>query len=787
MFHLKIIIRTLFRNRLYSWINIGGLAISLTAVILIMLWVSDELSFDRFHRNADRIYRVTSHVPQYDMYFSAMPAAFASAAAAEIPGIERISRIRQYSYSNYWEYDNNKFYALKGAAVDKSFLEMFDFNLIKGNIKGVFDNDLSMIISETQAGILFGDEDPIGKIVKSGSLGGPESDLLFQITGVMQDMPQNTMFLYDYFIPFAAQQRTVTWRIIEEDWGNSDYQTFFQLGENVDAALVAGNIGKMITRLRGEQATAEYALQPLSKIHLFQVGGQPEGMKTVRLFGVIAIFILTIACINYVNLITARATKRSKEVSLRKILGGGRISIMWHLMFETLLLYVAALTISTLFIDFLFPSFNAVAGKKMVFSLSDPSVLWVYGITTAAVILFAGLYPAIQLSSFKPLEAFRGGAMGKGNHGYLRKTLVVLQFVFSFGLIVSTVVIGSQLHYMRTMDLGYNMENVFTMESKDLNKRFDVVKNELMKNTDILSVAGSEGVRMKNYGSRTGTNWEGKDPSPDYNPRIHTNRITHDFLQLMNIQLASGEYFAENDQNYVIINEEAVKVMGLDEPLGKRFWMNKSDEENFIIKGVVKDYHFETLNEPVKPLVLLLTDQPYSLYVKTAAGGAKSAIASLETLWKQYNANFAFNYYFMDDEFDRVYKADLRTGMLLNIFAFIAIFVSCLGLFGLITYTAETKTKEIGIRKVLGASVSNIVTMLSKEFLILVGIAMLIAIPLAYYLLDKMLQDYAYRISISWWMFALAGIFTILLTLITVGWQAVKAATANPVKSIKSE
>jgi len=363
--------------------------------------------------------------------------------------------------------------------------------------------------------------------------------------------------------------------------------------------------------------------------------------------------------------------------------------------------------------------------------------------------------------------------------------LVVLQFVFSFGLIVSTMVIGLQLHYMRTKDLGYNKENVFTLRAGALANHYDAVKNEWMKNPDILGVSGSTSNRMRPNNSRRGTDWDGKES--DSNPVIFTDLICSDFLQLMNIQPSSGEYLSENDDEYILVNEEAVRIMGMDEPIGKRFWMNKGDEQYYTIKGVVKDYHFEALNEPVKPLVLLLGDQPYSLYVKTAAGGAKSAIASVEKLWKEYNPDYEFSYSFLDDDFDQTYKADLRTGKLLSLFACIAIFVSCLGLFGLVTFTAETKTKEIGIRKVLGASIGSIVNMLSKEFLILVVIAMLIAFPLAYYWLNRMLQDYAYHINIGWWMFALAGLITIGLTLITVGWQAVKAAMANPVEAIKAE
>ena len=522
-------------------------------------------------------------------------------------------------------------------------------------------------------------------------------------------------------------------------------------------------------------------LQPLSKLHTFTPDGQPAGIKTVRLFCIIAALILLIACINYVNLVTARASNRNKEVSVKKILGGKRRQLIAQLTVEAVLLFFAALVLSTVFVGFLFPLFNKIAGKEMAFSLFCFPTLLVYGVTTAAVILLAGLYPAIHLSSFKPLDAFRGGLTGQGKHRFLRKTLVVVQFVFSFGLIVAMIVIGSQLNYMRKKDLGYDKENVFAFMVRNMYTRYETVKNELAKNPYIIGVSGSGG------GFRGGNNlnWDGKVLND--NPYITSQEIHHDYLRLMNVQLASGEYFSENDDKYVLINEEAVRIMGMDNPIGKRIWSDENSRIDYTIKGVVKNYNFENLKEPVKPLMLTLTKYPLYIYVKTAEGGAQNALASVEKLWQEYNPNHEFMYSFLEDEFDMMYKADLRVGKLLYIFAFIAIFISVLGLFGLVTFIAEIKKKEIGIRKVMGASVKDIVMLLSKEFLILVGVAMLIAFPLAYYWLDKMLQDYAYRIHISWWMFALAGIITLLFTLISVGWQALKAATANPVNALKRD
>ncbi len=785
---LRLAFRNLRRNGLYTWINIVGLAVSLTAVILITLWVQDELSYDKFHRNAANIYRINAKMGEGNCWQTS-PAPMAIAAKAEIPEVENICRIGDYG-KGFWEYGGKKFYTLSGAAVDSSFFNMFNFPVVLGNEKKPFTDDLSMVISETQAKVLFGDEDPIGKVLKGND------DMLFHVTAVMKDMPKNSSLRYDYLVPFAVQQRTYSgngiWKLVDEDWGNYFYETYARLKPDADVSLVSDKLSSMVTRLRANgpyssgKNNYEFVLQSISKLHLFRTDGQPEGMKTVRLFGIIAVLILLIACINYVNLVTARAVKRTREIAVKKIMGASKQQLMLQQMGETLLLFLIALALSTIFIYLLFPAYNNIAEKEMVFSLLNPSVLGVYGVMAVCVVLLAGLYPAIHLSSFKPLEAFRSGASGRSKQGYFRKALVVLQFVFSFGLIAATVVISSQLSYMRNKNLGYSKENVFVVRARGMASHFDAVKNELMKNPDIVGVSASNSYTMYPGSSRGGTSWDGNNP--DHNPVFCCGWMQPDFLQLMGVQMASGEYPSAQDSTYLWLNEEAVRTMGIDNPVGKRFWLNRGDENYYTIKGIMKDYNFEALNQPIKPLILVPYSGSYSyFYIKTTTAGAKSSVALAEKFWKQYNTDYEFSYRFLDENFDRMYRADLRTEKLLYIFAVIAIFVSCLGLFGLVTFTAETKTKEIGIRKVLGASITGIINMLTKEFLILVGIAMVVALPLAYYLLEKMLQDYAYRINLSWWMFVLAALVTVVLTLLTVAGQALKAARANPVKSIKTE
>jgi putative ABC transport system permease protein len=764
------------------------LAVSLTVVIFIALWANDELSYDGFHRNASRIYCVNAKIGENQVW-RASPAPLVLAAEEEIPGIEIACRIG--NYNKVWEYDNRKFHSVKGAAVDTSFFSMFNFEIVKGNADKPFQDEVSMVLTESQAKTFFGDEDPIGKIVKS------HDDILFNITAVVRDMPKNSSIRPDMLVPYSVQQRTFggngPWKTIDADWGSYQSGSYLKLAPDVDPAAVSDLLHDIAQRaLRkdlGEGAIANridirFPLQRIIDTHLYKPTGEPDGIKAVRMFGIIAVLVLLIACINYVNLVTARAARRSREISVKKIMGSSRAGLIAQLSLETVIVFVVALILSTILIVLLFPSYNAIADKEMTLDFLNPSVLMIYGATAVSVILLAGMYPAIFLSSFKPIDAFKRSA-GKGGT-YIRRTLVVAQFIVSFGLIVGTIVVSEQLNYMRVLDLGYDKENVFTLSPGRLSRHYDAARSEMLKHPDILGISTFSGQNMNPGGARGGKDWDGRED--DNLPMLHYGFMYHDFLQTMNIPLVEGEYPKETDRNIVYLNEAAARVMNINQPVGKRFHMNAGDTTAFIIKGVFKNYNYEALSEAIKPMFLVVENRGWqSLYVKTTAAGARNAVAAVEKIWKEYNPDAEFNYTFLDDNFDKTYKADIRTGKLLTIFALIAIFVSCLGIFGLVTFTAETRTREIGIRKVLGAGVANIVVMLSREFIILVGIAMLISVPLSLMLLNKFLQSYAYRIDIAWWMFAAGALITTVLTLLTVSWKAIKAATANPVKAIKIE
>jgi ABC-type antimicrobial peptide transport system permease subunit len=777
-YNLKIILRNLRRNGLYSTINISGLAVSLAVYILISLWVKDELSFDRFINHGDRIYRVLSHNKASNDYWATTPAPMAAFMQTGIPQIEEYCRIGNYhNRCNYLDCENTKFRNYFMLAVDTSFFDMFDVTLISGDLQNPLPDDLSLIISETKAKQFFGNEDPVGKALKT------PFDFYFTVRGVMEDMPENSSVRADILVRFDVQQRTFPgngpWTQIEEDWGSYWYQTFFKLSVGSDPEIVAALMSEK------RESNSDLRLQALYEIHLYNLAGEPEGIKNVYLFSVIAILILVIACINHVNLVTARANKRGKEICIRKIVGAKKLNLFGQLIAETAVMLIVAMLVATALIMLLIPYFNDLSGKNLHFDF-NPSIIVIYLTAGIVTLLLAGLYPAFTLTSFRPTDAFLKNIKGKGGKTF-QKILVVTQFASSVALIVATVAIVSQLRYMQNMNPGYNKENVLTTALHGASaSQYRTIIERLSSEPAIVGASASMLDKMMVHGSRNDV-WRDKDGN---SPNFAWALVDPEFLSLMEIPIVEGRHFSEVGetmfQRGIILNETAAKLIGGGESvIGMILPFAGGDSE---IIGVVKDFNFSSLHEEIQPLVLncIVEWQP-NLYVKTASGKAQQAISAVEKVWKEYNADYDFEYTFIDENFDRLYKSDVRNGQLFTIFAVIAIMISCLGLFGLVTYTAESKTKEIGIRKVHGASVVSVITMLSKEFLILVGIAILIAFPPAYYWLDRLLQDYAYRITIGWWMFALSGMITLALTLATVGWKAIKAATANPVEAIKGE
>ncbi len=781
--YFKTAFRTLTKSRSYSIINITGLAVSLAAAMLILLWVWDELSYDSMHSKGDRIYVAAAAIGKSkDQIWPVTSAPLAIFGKAEIPAIEDACRLSTFNGSILFEYGDKKFDE-PSIYVDPNFFQVFDFKLLEGNTDNPFPDNRSIVLSKNTAEKYFGNESAIGKVlrIKDGNN--------YTVTGVMEDTPKNSTWEFPLIMPFDILGENRTQNPLNADWGNLNYQTFFLLTADADAMAV----GKQLADIHRKNQPSEfwndlnYLMQPLTKYHLYSPDGDEQGMKQVKVFALVAIVILLIACINYVNLVTARSTRRSKEVSVRKVVGANKGHLFWQFISESFVVFIISMLIAIGLLFAVMPLYNSLSGKEMVFSLLDAKVWVLFGSALLAVLILAGIYPALMLSSFNPALALKGIIPGFGKNNGFRKALVVVQFTCSVVLIVSTIIIGRQLEYIRSMDLGYTKENIFTFRSYNFRTNYESISQQLQQQPGVLGVTTSSG-SILNFQSSTGDlEWEGK-PANMSSFMINQLSVDRTFPDVMDMQLIAGNGFTGTaaDSNHYLLNETAIKVMGLEDPVGKPVTFH---DEPGIIAGVVKDFHFKDMKTAIEPCILFMAPNWgwNTMYVKTTGNDAKKALAAVETLWKQYNGDYEFDYKFMDESFDNLYKSDIRSGKLFNIFAGIAILLSCLGLFGLVTFTAETKVKEIGIRKTLGASVGNIILLISKDFLKLVGISFVVAFPLGWWMMNKWLDNYVYRTSIEWWVFVVAGFAAFAIAAITVCGKSLKAAQENPIKAIRTE
>ena len=781
--------RNILKNKFYASINVIGLTVGLTVGLLILLWVNDELSFDGFHKKTDQLYRVNAQIGTgtAKQVWDGVQAPIATFALREVPGVQNAVRlVMNFSYA-FFKYgdktmdlgDNGMFY------VDPSFFKVFDFKLIKGSADRPFPTDQSIIVTESTAKRFFGDADPIGKVIKADNKDN------YTVAGIIADFPENSSIKADVLFSIQLQAKQYSgkdyWKSMDSDWGNYYASTYLQLQPGISVKSVEDKLTQIHIRNQpgADAANVKYLMQPLSKLHLYNTDGSEGTIKTVKIFLIIGILILLIACINYVNLSTARAMMRSKEVSVRKIIGAERLQLFVQFVIENVLFFIIALLLAFVAVKLLMPIYNDVSGKQMTFDLTNISVWKVIGLVIIGTLAASSIYPALLLSSFKPINALKGKiSMGIGNVLF-RKVLVVTQFIFSVGLIIGTLVINAQLKYIREKDLGYDKSQIFWIGMRGIQKNYEAVRAELMSQPGIqgISSGGADIVSIDN--TTSDTDWDGKVAKQSF--LIHPMSIDKDFFDLFKLKLAAGNTFsgAKADSGHFILNETAVREAGIKDPIGKRF---KLHEWNGTIIGVVKDFNSASLKKKIEPFIFFFRPQNnWRMFVKTSGNNSAQAISAVRNQWKKYNAQFPFDYTFLDEEFDQMYKSDQHSGTLFSMFAGIAILISCLGLFGLATYTAQVKIKEIGIRKVLGASVVDITTMLSKDFLVLVVLSLIVASPVAWYLMNKWLQDYAYRIDIQWWEFAIAGIAAVLIAFITISFQAIKAALANPVKSLRSE
>lgn len=781
--YIKTAWRNLLHNKFYSAINIAGLTIGLAVGMLILLWVQDELSFDSFHKQTQNIYRLElwGGTGANRQIFQIGVAPIGPFSKQQLPEVKDYVRTTgNYDYSLY-KYEDKVFGDESVVYADPSFFRVFDFNLIKGNQEKPFTDDHSVVVTQTTAHKFFGDADPIGKVIAA------DNKENFTVSGVINDFSKNSSLQYDMITPISLHFKMMLAQ--KNDMSNNfrffNYQTYLLIKPGADIKKLAKQITRVHLAHKPDDTDADYLLLPLSKMHLYNADLSDRGITTVRIFIVIAILTLTIACINYVNLSTARSMLRSKEISMRKIVGAGKAQLFLQFIIETALLFTFAAILAIGLIFLLMPAFNQIAGKEMSLNLGDYHIWTVLVLSIGGTLAASSIYPALLLSSFEPLKALKGKISASLGDVLFRKILVVTQFSFSIILIIGTIVITGQLNYIRTTGVGYDKGHVLTFWMRDMANHYDAARAELMKQPGILDVTRSNQNIVRFQGFTGNVDWDGKDAKQ--NIIIHPIVVDRDLISFFKMKMVDGTSFtgSKNDTAHFILNEAAIKEMGIKNPVGKRFRMQ---EINGTIIGVVKDFHYDSMKEKIAPSMFWYVPQYLNkIYIKTTAEGAPKAIAAAEHQFKQYNGEYPFSYAFLDDLFDNIYQSEQREGTLFTDFAAIAIFISCLGLLGLAAYTAQVRTREIGVRKVLGASVSNLVGLLTKDFLKLVLLSILIASPVAWYFMHKWLQDFAYKIGINWWVFALAGGMSIIIAFITISFQAIKAALTNPVKTLRSE
>lgn len=769
--YLKVALRNIIHQKGYSFINIAGLAVGMACFILIALWVRDELSYDKFHLNSDRLCLVTDYEKYADgdeLNFSVNPPELAPTLVSEYPEIVDAARYRPMG-EMIVQAGGNSFSEDKLTFADPSFLSMFSFPFVKGDPGRALSSPNSVAITEGAAAKYFGDEDPIGKTLQV------DDRVDLTVTGIIQDVPANSHLQFDLVVPFETVKE---FGLLTEGWGQFAHKTYVLLAEDVDLARLSQKIAGTIKRHQ-EDAIVELSLQPVTDIHL------SGDMSSIYLFSIIAGFILLTACINYMNLATARAGKRGKEVGLRKVVGASRKEIVLQFFGESILVSLVALCLSLLLVEIFLPLFNNLSTSQLSFSLMrNSSVILILLSTAIATGTISGSYPALFISSLAPARVLKGSWRSGSRATPFRKLLVSLQFVLSIALIIGTVVIGRQLHFIQDQKLGFDKERVLCISLKgDSSRKYELLKSELSKAEGVADISAASRPPAGLHMSTLIHEWG--DGQMQGEILIHRLFADWDFATTLGVEMAEGRFlsqrFVSDTSTSVVVNQAAVRAMGLESPLGKEVLGST-------IVGVVKDFHFNSLHSEIKPLAIQHEpDMLRYLLVKIKPGDVSGSISSLTAKWAELVPGIPFDYQFLDENIDRMYRRDQRMGKIINSFTVLALFIACLGLFGMASFTAEQRTKEIGIRKVLGATVFEITFSLVREFSKWVLVANLIAWPLAYFTMNRMLEVYAYRISLDVWIFLSAGAAALILAVATVSYQSIRAALANPVETLRYE
>jgi len=789
---IKQSIRIIFRNKTYSILNIAGLAVGIACAALILLWVEDEVTYNVFPKTKHLYALYQNQSYSGEIYsFRVAPNPLAAVLKEEVAGIKDVMRYNEFNKSLFTL--NEKMIYETGSYADVSIFNMLDIEFVKGNAATAFDAAYPLVITDEMASKFFGKDDPIGQTLKK------DNRQEYQVTAVVRKPKPNSDFTFAWLIPFQVHVKEHIangWQDAETTWSTNWMSNYVELETSADLNHINSQIKDLIKQKRNnpDDSTTLF-LYPVGKLKLYGEfkDGYPTGsgyVRYVRLFFWIAVVILLIACINFMNLSTARSQKRVMEVGVRKTFGAKRMRLVRQFMSESGIITLIALALAVVLIAIVLSQFNTLTGKQLVLGLDNP-VHWA-GLLCVGLVcsVVAGSYPAFFLSSFPPIDVLRKLKTKSGTGVVrLRQGLVVFQFAVSLTLIICTTFIYLQVQHTKNRSLGMNVEQVITAEANiERRNRFEPLKNELLA-TGVVESVGLSSQSMLNLNANGGSwKWQGKQE--DIDPLVFIVHVSEDLFSTLNIPLHEGRYYdrgIDANNNNIIINKAFADLMEEEGHAGNRLWRGDDRENAFTIVGIVNNFVFNDMYSMTeKPAAFWLTDYVNTLFIRLKPGNMQAALQQVESVVKQVDPNHPFEYRFMDEQFEQKFKSTLLVGKLAGLFAALAIFISCLGLFGLTAFAAEQRTREIGIRKVLGASVWNIVELLGRNFMALTGISFVIAIPLAWWIMHRWLQDYGYRIDLSWWVFAGGGALVILIAMLTVGFQAVKAATADPVKAISN-
>ncbi|EAQ99913.1 ABC transporter permease [Maribacter sp. HTCC2170] len=780
--YLKIAWRNLWKNKVYSALNIFGLAIGITCASLILLWVEDELSFDSTFEKQDQVYYLPTNQQyegEWSTFFQATPGPLAKVLKDEIPEIIGSARTKQESL--LFEVGENSI-SKYGRFADPDFLKMFSLSFVEGNLENAFNDYNGIVISKKAATHLYGEnESALGKVVQVNN------DTNYTITGVFEDLPTNVTYVFDWVAPFERFSAGKEWM---KEYGNKFSDTFVELSSEADFESVNSKVKKILPAKTEDDETYAF-LHSMKDWHLrsnFEGGKKVGGQIVyVRLFALIAIIILFIACINFMNLSTARSEKRASEVGVRKVLGSGKRGLISQFMAEAMITATLATLVSVLLLVVILPQFNSLIDKQIVLHLFAPVHLLSLVAITIICGLIAGWYPAFYLSSFKPVQVLKGSSRKQGSAPLIRKGLVATQFIISIVFIISTIIVYQQVQYVKSRDLGYDRDNLIKVPvNGDIIKNFSPIEQDMLASGMIENIGLNNSEILSGGNNTSGLEWQGGTDTEDI--LVSVRYVSPKFLETAGMEIVEGRKFSSNavaDSTNILVTESFAKLMGKGSAVGKKVISGGG----YTVIGVVKDYLYGDMYGSSDPVIFFNYNRNARFMYARAKTGEDlgKTLVAMESVLKQHNPAFPFEYEFVDDAFNARFKSEKLIGSLSQLFALLAILISCLGLFGLAAFTAEQRRKEIGVRKVLGSSVTGIVQLLSKDFMQLVLVAILVASPIAWWMMKNWLESFAYRIHIKWEVFAIAGIIAMVIALLTVSFQALKAALANPVESLRTE